>query len=181
MLGTQISPLLDYHLWLDPQNASAVVKSVAELLSVADAANAATYQANAEVIQQKLQALETEVREVLKGVTGQSFLVFHDSFQYIEKRFDLTAAGVISVHPDAQPGALRIRELEQQIASESVQCLFSEPQFESRSVEMLVRDTSIRHAVIDPLGVSFDSGEQMYFQWLKSTAQIFRECLSAPQ
>ncbi len=168
----------DFHIWLDPRNASALVGAIAERLTAIDAANASIYQANAVSIQHKLQQLETQVREILMHSVGQSFLVFHDSFQYFEKRFDLTAAGVISVHPDAQPGALRIRELQQQIGGESVRCLFSEPQFESRSVEMLVSDTSIKHAVIDPLAVAFDSGAEMYFKWLMHTAQVFSECLS---
>ena len=171
--------LADFHLWLDPQNALILVGAIAEALSVSDPANALTYRANAVEMQQRLQQLEAELREVLKTSFEQSFLVFHDSFQYFEKRFDLAAAGVISIHPDAQPGALRIRELQQQISSESVECLFSEPQFESRSVEMLVRDTSIKHAVIDPLGVSFDTGPELYFEWLAHTAQIFSDCLSS--
>lgn len=168
----------DNHMWLDPVNASVLVGYFAETLAGLDPANAETYQANAEMIQDSLNHLTEELQVLLAPSRGKPYLVFHDSFQYFEKRFNLTSAGVISIQPDAQPGAQRLRELQQLIERESVLCLFSEPQFQSRSVQMLVASAEIKHAIIDPLGAAEPAGAAMYFNWIKSTAMAINDCLS---
>lgn len=167
---------LDNHFWLDPDNARLVVGAVAEKLALQDPENAATYQQNALRAQRRLSQLAIEVEQLLADSHDKPFLVFHDSFQYFENRFNLSSAGVISIQPDAHPSAQRIRALHQMIADSHVECLFSEPQFKSRSIKMLVDDTDIKHAVVDPLGSTFDKGPEMYFDWMSATTIAIRDC-----
>lgn len=167
----------DSHFWLDPVNASILVRYFADMLAAIDPANAETYQLNATSLQGRLKQLTEDLQELLTQSRGKPYLVFHDSLQYFEKRFNLTSAGVISIQPDALPSARRIRELQHLIEHESVQCLFSEPQFQSRSVQMLVEDADIKHAMIDPLGSAEPASAAMYFDWLKNTAIAIDECL----
>lgn len=167
------------HIWLDPQNAKAIVATVAATLSEADPANAARYEANAAAMKQKLDALTTELDELLAPVKGKPFIVFHDAYQYMEKRFDLSAAGSITVTPEVQPGAARLTELQEKIRTLGATCVFSEPQFEPRLVNIVIEGTPARSGVLDPLGAELDAGPEMYFDLMRQNALALVDCLTA--
>ena len=77
----------DAHVWLDPKNAKAMVHEIEEALAEADPGNAKKYEANAKAVMAKLDKLIAEVSADLEPVKGKGFIVFHDAYQYFEKRF----------------------------------------------------------------------------------------------
>ncbi|MEP3302090.1 MAG: zinc ABC transporter substrate-binding protein, partial [Roseibium sp.] len=101
----------DFHVWLDPVNAKAMVHEIEEALAAADPANAGKYEANAEAVTAKLDALIAEVQTELDPVKQKGFIVFHDAYHYFENRFGVTASGSITVSPEVMPGAQRITEI----------------------------------------------------------------------
>ena len=101
----------DPHIWLDPINAKALVHEIEEALVAADPTNAAKYEANAKALMTKIDKLVTEVSAELEPVKSKGYVVFHDAYQYFEKRFDIAASGSITVSPDVMPGAERITEI----------------------------------------------------------------------
>ena len=90
---------VDGHMFLDPKNAAAFGRAIAATLSEIDAPNAQHYRANAEALATKLDALDAELAATLRPLAGKPFIVFHDSLQYLEKRYGLTPAGSITVSP----------------------------------------------------------------------------------
>ncbi|WP_106752136.1 zinc ABC transporter substrate-binding protein ZnuA [Pannonibacter carbonis] len=168
----------DAHLWLDPANARAMVHEIEEHLTEADPANAATYKANAEALTARLTALEAELTKELEPVKGKPFIVFHDAYQYFEKRFGIQAAGSITLSPEVMPGAERVSELRSKITSLKAGCVFSEPQFEPKLVGMLIEGTSVGTGVLDPLGASLPNGPGLYEQLLRDMAGSLKGCLA---
>ena len=168
----------DGHVWLDPVNAKAMVHEIEETLVAADPDNASEYQSNAEKVMAKLDALVTEVSADLKPVHDKRFIVFHDAYQYFEKRFDLTAAGSITVSPEVMPGAKRITEIHAKVRELGATCVFAEPQFEPKLVSTVTEGTQAKSGVIDPLGASLDSGPEQYFQLIRNMATSIKTCLS---
>ena len=168
----------DGHIWLDPVNAKAMVHEIEEALVAADPDNASQYKANAEKVTAKLDALVTEVSADLKPVHDKRFIVFHDAYQYFEKRFDVTAAGSITVSPEVMPGAERITEIRAKVQELGATCVFAEPQFEPRLVTTVTEGTQAKSGVIDPLGASLDSGPEQYFQLIRNMATSIKTCLS---
>ena len=169
----------DAHVWLDPANAKAIVHEIEETLIEADPDNAATYEANAEALMTKLDGLITEVSEDLVPIKDQGFVVFHDAYQYFEKRFGLSAIGSVTVSPEVMPGAERISDLQTKIKELNAVCVFSEPQFESKLVTTVTEGTSAKSAVLDPLGTEIEDGPELYFTLIKNMATSFKTCLSA--
>lgn len=167
----------DAHLWLDPANARAMVHEIEEHLTEVDPANAATYKANAEALEARLKALEAELTKELEPVKGKPFIVFHDAYQYFEKRFGIQAAGSITLSPEVMPGAERVSELRSKITSLKAGCVFSEPQFEPKLVGMLIEGTSVGTGVLDPLGASLPNGPGLYEQLLRDMAGSLKGCL----
>lgn len=168
---------VDGHLFLDPANAKAMVAAIAASLASTDAANAARYRANAAALAAKLEALDTELRDRLAPVRGRPFVVFHDAYQYFDRRYDLNAVGSITVSPERQPGAKRLQQLRKRIGQLQAVCVFAEPQFEPTLLQTVVAGTSAKIGTLDYLGVGIPPGPEAYFATMRALAQSLADCL----
>jgi zinc transport system substrate-binding protein len=171
---------IDMHVWLDPLNAKAMVHEIEETLATIDPANAATYETNARRLATQLDALTAEVAAELAPVRNSPFVVFHDGYQYFEARFGMSAAGSITVNPDAIPGAQRVADIQKRVGELGGTCVFAEPQFEPRLVNVVIEGTDAKSAVLDPLGAGLDDGPELYFQLIRNMSTAFSSCLSKP-
>ena len=167
----------DSHIWLDPQNAKALVHEIAEHLAEIDPAHAALYEANAQAMMDRLDALTTEISAELAPMKGRGYVVFHDAYQYFENRFGLSAIGSITVSPEVMPGADRIRELQQKVRKLDATCVFSEPQFQPKLVLTVTENTNAGTGVLDPLGATIKDGPELYFTLLRNMAASLKTCL----
>ncbi|MAI11537.1 MAG: hypothetical protein CBD27_05530 [Rhodospirillaceae bacterium TMED167] len=169
----------DMHVWLDPRNARIMVLAIAQKLKSVDPANAAVYDANAKNVSVRLQALSNKLRDSLIPVKSSPFFVFHDAYQYFEKRYGLNGVGSITVNPERKPGAKRIKELRSKVKSAQVNCIFSEPQFEPAIVKTLIANSKAKAGVLDPLGSGIKPGPDGYFELMENMANAFSRCLAA--
>lgn len=169
----------DTHLWLSPQNARRIVAAVAGALSQLDPAHAPDYQANAVGMQRKIEAVEQRLSQQLAPVRERHYIVFHDAYHYFEEAFGLHPAGAISISPDRRPGARRISEIRRTIRDSGVACVFSEPQFRSATVEVVLEGSAARHGVLDPLGSSLPPGKEQWFNLMRELGDSMVECLAA--
>ncbi|WP_421927988.1 zinc ABC transporter substrate-binding protein ZnuA [Neoaquamicrobium sediminum] len=169
---------IDMHLWLDPSNAKAFVHEIEEALSAADPDNAATYKTNADALNEKLDALIAETDAALAPVRGRGFVVFHDAYQYFENRFDIQAAGSITVSPEAIPGAQRLTDIRAKVAELGATCIFAEPQFEPRLISVVAEGTQARTGVLDPLGADLEDGPELYFELIRNLTTSLTTCLA---
>jgi len=168
----------DPHIWLDPVNAKALVHEIEETLAKADPENASKYEANAEAVEKKLDALVAEITSEVEPAKGKGFIVFHDAYQNFEKRFGLAASGSITVSPEVVPGAARIQELQGKVKELGATCVFSEPQFEPKIITTVTEGTSAKTGVLDPLGAGIEDGPELYFTLIRNMAASFKKCLS---
>jgi zinc transport system substrate-binding protein len=167
----------DSHIWLDPHNARAFVGAIVEVLSKADPANASLFKKNGAETIARLEKLEKALNDQLKPVRGREFIVFHDSFQYFEKRFSLTGVGSISLGDARAPGARRLREMRKKVSNAKAICVFSEPQFQPRLVQTIIEGTKARTGVLDPLGAAIANGPGLYFTMMRNNAKSMEKCL----
>jgi len=168
----------DPHFWLDPENARAAVKVIAATLSAADPSHATVYSENAARTDEDLAALESKIATELAPYKNKPFIVFHDAYQYFEKRFGLSATGSVTVSPEVQPGAARVAEIEKKIRSLGAVCIFSEPQFEPKLMETIAAGTKTFRGELDPEGASLAEGPDLYPQLLQALADNLKDCLS---
>ena len=168
----------DVHVWLDPVNAAAMAHMIADTLSEADPANAATYEDNAHDLVHRLEHLTEEIEAELAPVRGRPFIVFHDGNRYFEDRFGLTAAGSAVVSSERTPGVRRIRELRRKVAELGVVCLIDEPFFDRRLINTIIEGTDVRSGTVDPMGATVEIGPDLYFTLLRNMSAAFRDCLA---
>jgi zinc transport system substrate-binding protein len=167
----------DGHLWLDPENAKAIVRLAEAKIAALDPANAPRYASNAAALAQRLDALDARLRQRLAPVRGRPFVVFHDAYQYLERRYGLKAIGSITVSPEHLPGAQRIQAIHAKVAALGAACVFSEPQFEPRLVGTVIEGTHARTGVLDPEGASLHAGPELYFTLVDDLADALVTCL----
>ena len=164
----------DPHIWLDPANAKVIVKKITNQLSKIDKDNASTYKANSKKVIKDLDGLIKEVKNEINK--DASFVVFHDAYQYFEKRFGLSVIGALTVNPDVMPGAEQLSEIREVIEHEKAKCIFSEPQFNPNIINSIASDTGVKTGVLDPLGANINKGKNMYFQLIKDMSSSLKDC-----
>lgn len=167
----------DTHFWLDPRNGKAIVAHIAGVLASVAPAQRAQFEANAHAMSDRLDRLEQDLARELQPVAGKPFIVFHDAFQYFEHRFGVQASGSITLNPDVQPGARRIKQLRGKLEAGGAVCVFAEPQFEPRIVETLIAGTKVRRGMLDPTGAALPKGPDAYEGMLRGVAAGMRSCL----
>ena len=168
---------LDPHIWLSPKNTKVMLAHIAHMLGDLDPGNAATYDANADAAALAVDDLASEIKTALAPYGQEGFLLFHDAYQYFENEFGLNASGAIAINPEVMPGAKRIAEIRELIARSDIKCVFSEPQFESKIVNVVIEGTGKKSVVIDPLGASLEPGKDLYRQLMMAMKTSFQQCL----
>ena len=168
---------VDAHIWLDPANARAMVAQIVETLSTLDPDNAASYSANGEALDKDLEALQASVDEQLAPYRAVPYYTFHEALRYFNARFDLASEGAITISPERQPGVQRLREIREQLNGFDRVCVFAEPQFPPKLVNVVVEGTEARTGTVDPLGAGVDAGPEQYRQMLQAISDAFAACM----
>ncbi|WP_281973233.1 zinc ABC transporter substrate-binding protein [Ruegeria faecimaris] len=167
---------VDPHAWLDPENARIWVQVIAATLSEADPENADVYQQNAATADRELVELKEKIMTDLTDMQTQSFITFHDAYQYFEKRFGLESSGAVSLGDTSSPGPARLAALREKVEHEGIVCAFSEPQFDTRLVRTAIEGTGATIFELDPVGVSFDTGISHYDSLLMAMSAGYQDC-----
>ena len=164
----------DPHIWLDPENAKIILNEMVEHLVENDEKNASTYKSN---LDKALKDIDKLIKNV-KSELNKDFksIVFHDAYQYFEKRFNVNVLGAFTVNTDVLPGAEQLSEIREIIEHDKVSCVFSEPQFNPDIINAVAKDMNIKTGVLDPLGASLNPGKDLYFDLIKNMSKSFKGC-----
>jgi len=164
----------DPHIWLDPINAKVILKEMTEHLVENDSKNTSTYKSNLDKALKDIDKLTMNVMTELNQ--SVSSIVFHDAYQYFEKRFNVNILGAFTVNTDVMPGAEQLAQIREIIEHDKVSCVFSEPQFNPDIIKAVAKDMNIKTGVIDPLGATLNPGKDLYFDLIRNMSASFKGC-----
>ena len=164
----------DVHVWLDPFNAKVIASQIAEELSLLDPDNKSKYQENRDDFIDGVNNLEQTIGLQLDHYV--SYVTFHDAYQYFENRFDVPSSGALTINPDVMPGARQLSNVRVMMAENDIHCIFSEPQFNPKVVEVIADDTNTKMGILDPLGATITLGKNHYFEVLRDIADSLEDC-----
>ena len=159
------------------RDAQAIARDAAERLAALDLAHAARYAANAAALDSRLATLDAALARRLAPLRGRPFVVYHDAYQYLQRRYGLDAVGSITVSPEQSPGARRIAEIEEKVEALDARCVFTEPQFEPTLARTLAAATHARTGVLDPVGAALPPGPDLSFTMMNTLADALTACL----
>jgi len=168
----------DLHLWLDPLNAIAMADYLATVLSTTDPDGEAIYRENSERFKKRVERVTETIQSQLSPHTNQSYVVFHDAFQYFEKRFGLMSPAVLTLNPEMALSARVVRQIRAHLLSSGTQCVYREPQFSPSILGSMTEGLPITIVELDPLGDGMAIDADYYPQVILDMARSFESCFS---
>ncbi len=169
---------VDMHFWLNPHNAIVLTDMIVKHLTIIDPIHATNYKENGFALKKRLKKLDAEIATELKMVKTIPYIVFHDAYQYFEKRYDLKGVGSITINPEIPPSAKRLTTIRNTIKKSKARCVFREPQFEPKIVNNIVADLGIQSGELDPLGQTAQNNAEGYFSLLENLSRALKQCLN---
>ena len=147
---------------------------MAKNMKMKDKKNAAKYDSNFKKASANLDNLVSKINKNINK--NAKYVVFHDAYQYFEKRFGLKTLGALTVNTDVLPGAEQLKDIRKVIKKEKAKCIFSEPQFNPKIIKAIAKDTNIKTGVLDPLGADLKNNKDLYFKLLNNLANSLKKC-----
>jgi len=143
----------DPHVWLSPMNVKIMVKNIYDALAQIDPENKDYYQKNMELYLKELDALDEEIREILGNVTNRCFMVYHPSWGYFARDYNLTQ---IPVEKEGkEPTARGLMALIDQARRLKMKVIFVSPQFDQKKAETIAESIHGRIVFLDPLAKDY--------------------------
>jgi zinc transport system substrate-binding protein len=143
---------VDPHFWLDPIRMARVADLVVAACRKLDPEGGAGYTSRGEEVKVSLQKLHADLVRRSERWRGRSIVTFHGSLGYFADRYGFEVAAAIEPVPGREPTAREIADLLALVKSKSVLGLFSEPQLDRRTAEVIAREAGLPLFEIDPVG-----------------------------
>lgn len=143
---------VDPHYWLNTENAKIITTNIADELIKIDPDNESTYKDNLNSYLNELDSLHDELSNKLNELNSRDMIVFHDSWNYFAKEFNLNIVGVFQISPGKEPTPKFLENLYKTAEDLKIKAVFSEPQLSSGVIEPFINDLGLNLYVLDPLG-----------------------------
>lgn len=146
---------LDPHIWLDPILVKTMAKNIYESVSKIDNSNADFYKTNYENLLKELDNLDAKIKEILKPYAKREFLVFHPSWGYFAKRYDLEQIAIEVEGKEPKPA--QIVKITQEAKKHNINVILVSPQFSQKSAEVIAQNINGSVVAIDTLTEKWDN------------------------
>ena len=167
----------DPHLWLDPLRIrDAMLPALAAKFAALDPEGRADYEKARDEFEQRLTALDAEIRATLAG-HGRRYLAFHTAWRYFARRYQLDEIGVIEEAPGEEPTPRELGALSKRARAAKLPAILIEPQLSPRIAEMLARDLGVGLVTVDPNGDPTDPERATYEGLMRWNARAFARAL----
>ncbi len=140
---------LDPHVWLDPVLVKIQAKNIYETMVKIDSANADFYKTNYEEFLKEIDALDENIKTILEPYKEKAFMVFHPSWGYFAKRYNLEEISIEIEGKEPKPAELV--ELMDEAKKHNIKIVFSSPQFSQKSALAISKNIQATVVSIDPL------------------------------
>lgn len=149
----------DPHTWLDPENGKEQAKVIADKLSEIDPANKDYFQTNYQKIADELDAIVNEYSEKFSSVENKKFIVPHEAFGYLAKRFDLEQIPLNNLTSTGETDAKVLKEVTDLAKEEKLKVVFYEKGGSDEEAKTLANEIG---ASAEPIStIEFASDEEL--------------------
>jgi zinc transport system substrate-binding protein len=149
----QVDTGLDPHIWLSPALVKIQAKTILSALHQADPANRTTYESNFKSFMGKIDKLDANLKMIFAEKQGFQFLVFHPSWGYFANDYGLKQVPIEVEGKNPKPAQLK--ELIQHAREKGIRVIFVQPQFSTKSAEVVAREIDGQVAFADPLAADW--------------------------
>jgi zinc transport system substrate-binding protein len=146
------SDRLDPHIWLDPLLAWKEAEAIRDVFIRADHAREEAYTKNCTAFTDALYVLHRNYEIGLASCKRREFVVTHDAFGYLARRYGLTAYAVSGLSPEEEPSARKLAGLARLAREKEIRYIFFEVLASPRLAETIAREVGAGTLVLNPLG-----------------------------
>lgn len=144
---------MDPHIWLSPANAEIMVQNICDGLIRIDPANETYYEQNKEQYISDLEVLDSDINQSLSGFKNRTFMVFHPSWGYFARDYNLT---MIAVEIEGkEPSVSDMAHLIKTAKENDINVIFVQPQFSTKSAEVIAKEIGGSFIPADPLAKDY--------------------------
>jgi len=166
--GAGDSPAGDPHLWMDPWQMMAFAERVAQELSGLKPEAATAFAARLAVLNDRLKALDAEIREQLAPFAGGEFFINHASLGHFSARYGLKQRSIEQV--GSQPSARRVGGMLREARKANVGAILAQVQFPRSTADVLAQALDVPVLTVDPL-------RRDYFANLRQVTKVLQQAL----
>lgn len=158
----------DPHIWLSPKRVKVMIDVIKDELIVLDPKNKAIYQKNAEKYIAKLDVVDNEIKEALKGFKDEPFIIFHPAFGYFADDYGLK---MVTIEGEGKKAtAMKVQEIIDFAKKENIKFVFYQEEFDSQQAETIAKEIGGETVKVSPLAPD-------YIENLRDTVNKFKEVL----
>jgi len=147
---------LDPHIWLDPLLVKIQAKNIYETLVHIDSSNKTFFTKNYHHFLNQLDELDKKLKLKLKDVSKSEFMVFHPSWGYFAKRYNLEQ--IVVEKEGKEPKPKEIVELIKEAKEHQIKVIFVSPQFSQKAASTIARSINGKVVNIDHLEYDYPKG-----------------------
>ena len=159
---------LDPHIWLDPVLVIQQARVIADGLIQVLPEKRASIEANLQSFILEMANLDEAIRNEFKGITHNSFLVFHPTWGYFSDRYGLEQIAI--EQEGKEPSARHLTEIIETSKKKNIKVIFVQEQFSKTYAEAIANAIGAKVITFDPLAEDYSNN-------LLKTAKKMAECL----
>ncbi|HEV8242461.1 MAG TPA: metal ABC transporter substrate-binding protein [Nitrospirales bacterium] len=145
------SPSGNPHIWLDPENAKAMVRHIAEGLIAVDPTHKTDYLNNLADYLRRLDRAQKDLQARVASLRDRRIVTYHPAWPYFARRFGFKIEGNIIQQTGMEPSATHLAKIARRIKTGKIKVIVSEPQLNQKVAQALADETGARLVVLSPL------------------------------
>jgi zinc/manganese transport system substrate-binding protein len=137
---------IDPHAFQSVSNARIYVKNIVHAFCVSDMTNCDAYKANAAIYDEKLAALDAEIKVAVETIPAEKRVVItsHDAFGYFAHEYGLTFHAPEGISTESEASAADVATLIDQIREEKASAIFVENISDPRLIEQISNEAGVK-------------------------------------
>jgi len=140
---------LDPHIWLSPPLVKTQARSILAALQEVDPDRQDSYAANYHQFIDRIDELDADLKKTFAGKPNLQFMVFHPAWGYFGQAYGLKQVPIEIEGKSPKPA--RLKALIEHARKKGIKVIFVQPQFSSKSAELVAREIGGQVAFADPL------------------------------
>jgi len=144
---------VDPHVWVDPKNAEIMVNNIYDGLVKVDPGDKEYFTKNRDNYIQQIKELDSNTTKLLKSKNGSYILIYHPSFGYYAKDYNMTQIGAMI--NDEEPSPQRIAMMIDIAKKYNIKTLYSEPQYNLNFMESIASQAGARVVTVNDLDENY--------------------------
>ncbi len=144
---------IDPHTWLAPLMVKQQAQVIAQALVKQYPENARLYQKNLEVLVDKLENIDTQLRTAFEPIRGKTMLVYHPAFGYLAREYGFKQEYIQFDGKD--PSINDLQKIIDRAKAEKVKVIFVQKQFSTDSAHSIAENIHGVVMQVDPLAENY--------------------------